>query len=863
MTLHRFDLDRIGAGLIVSGAREELLSGVASGALTVVAPPGTGKTTFIPPFIANLLAEQGNQGRVLLTQPRRVAARAAARRIAALDGSTVGETIGFTVRGERTISDIARIEVVTPGVLLRRLLSDPGLDGVSCVILDEVHERSLDGDVLLSMIAEVRELRDDLTVVAMSATLDAAAVSTLLAGPTVNIPSALHPLHIEYQPAPGPRFDERGIPRAFLSHLASVAFTGQATHNCDALVFVPGAREATETVRLIRELADNAPAVSPLEVLALHGQVSSTEQDRAVSGRGPKDPPRIIVSTSLAESSLTVPGVQLVIDAGLSREVRRDRARDMIGLVTVSSSQSSAEQRAGRAARLGPGHAIRVYSETDFARMPAHAAPEIRSADLTDTALLLAAWGAPGGTGMRFITPPPPNALANAIAVLQTLELIDDDGRVTPQGARVATLPIGAREARALIIGAGILRDAALAAEIVAAMSGGFRTANADLTRMLRELRSGRMPGSDRWRRECKRLASIAKSAPVALDSPLLGSEPLPADTTAPGVVAALARPEWVAKRTGLHSRTYLLASGTRAALPEGSELRESEWIAVHEVQRASGPSTEGTGAIIRLAAAIRQDEALTIARTAEVRERLATVEGGKVRVREERRLGAIVLSSAPASPQAEDTSRAFANHVRDHGLEALTWDDSARALRARLAFLRREFGDPWPAVDDNALLQNLSQWVGPDLDQLTPTSTLHAIDVRAALSRLLPWPEAARLDELAPERMRIPSGSSARIDYPAPDVPDGRPVIAVKLQELFGLNETPRVAGGRAPILFHLLSPARRPLAVTDDLASFWEGPYQAVRKEMRGRYPKHPWPEDPWTAEATAGTKHKKTPK
>ncbi|MGW9113074.1 ATP-dependent helicase HrpB [Microbacterium sp. NPDC055683] len=852
---HRFDLARIGAGLPVSTAAAELRAASRRGAMVVTAPPGTGKTTFVPPLLADLLP-----GSVIVTQPRRVAVRAAARRIAALDGSAVGDAVGFTVRGERMVGPATRIKILTPGVLLRRLLDDPELGGVSAVVLDEVHERSLDGDLLLGLLAEVRALRDDLTVVAMSATLDAAGLAGLLGAggapaPVVDVPSPLHPLDVSYAPHTGPRLDERGVSPAFLVHVADVART--AGDDGDALVFVPSARDVDAVVRIL--------AAGDREVLPLHGRLPSREQDRATGGRtGAR--PRTIVTTALAESSLTVPGVRLVVDAGLAREVRRDRARDMTGLVTVSASRAAAGQRAGRAAREAPGRAIRLYGETDLARMAPAAPPEIASADLVDAALLLGAWGTPAGRGLALLTPPPDDAMTRAVAVLHDLGLADAEGRPTPLGRRIAALPVGVRDARALLDGAMRLGDARRAAEVVAAVSDDHRAPDADLPGLLRGLRDDRVPGAARWRREATRLARVAAGAadaggaagagaPVGgAGSPGAGSEPRISAQEAPGLadavgaVVALARPEWIARRTTTGSRTYLLASGTRAAVPEGSGLVGSEWIAVAEVQRAEGRAAEGTGAVVRLAAPIPEDEALAIGAPLAASERIARVEGGRVRVRVERRLGAIPLSSTPATPLPDDLAPALTAHLRDVGIGALPWTDAATALRARMAMLHRELGAPWPDVGDEALLAAADDWLAPDLARAG--AALDRVDATSALRRLLPWPEASRLDELVPERLAVPSGSHVRIAY------GERPVVAVKLQEVFGLDRTPRLVDGRVPVLFHLLSPGRHPLAVTDDLASFWNGPYQDVRREMRGRYPKHPWPEDPWSAIATAKT-------
>jgi ATP-dependent helicase HrpB len=652
-----FDLAAIGAGLPVAGAREELADAARTGALVVTAPPGTGKTTFVPPLVADLV-----QGRTLVTQPRRVAVRAAARRIAQLDGSRLGERVGLTVRGERHVGPETRLEVLTPGVLLRRLLADPELGDVDAVILDEVHERSLDSDLLLGMLTEVRALRDDLTVVAMSATLDAAQVADLLGGArVVDVPAPLHPLRIEHEPGSAPRLDARGVTRDFLDHLARTTVEQQIQEDCDALVFVPGAREIDELVRRIRSRAPD------LEVLPLHGRLPAREQDRARRGRADAEagPARVVVSTALAESSLTVPGVRLVIDTGLSREVRRDRARDMTGLVTVSASRASADQRAGRAARQGPGLAVRAYSPTDDARMPAISPPEIASADLTDAALLVAAWGSPwaaphdardgaGGDdsahvgaagdpsllpGLPLLTPPPAASATRAVEVLAGLGLVDADGRANALGRRVARLPVGVREARALLEGAERLAAPEAVAEVIAAVSDDHRAPDADLPRLLRELRAGRAPGADRWRRETSRLRRIADGAISSRGSTAdADGADLPHDL--PGKVLGLARPERIARLAATGGRSYLLAGGTRAALPEGSGLTGSTWLAIGEVQRAEGRAADGTGAVIRTAAPLEEDSALELAGPLLRATRRARLEGGKVTVREERCTG-------------------------------------------------------------------------------------------------------------------------------------------------------------------------------------------------------------------------------
>lgn len=887
-------METIGTGLAFAASLAELdevlrLGGPA-GTAVVQAPPGTGKTTLVPPLLANLASTHGAVSthgalHVVVTQPRRVAARAAARRLAALDGSPVGDRVGYTVRGERKAGPRTLVEFVTPGILLRRLLDDPGLETTGAVILDEVHERGLETDLLLGMLSEVRQLRGDLTLVAMSATLDAPRFAALIGGSglggdgagaaghdgggraaVVDCPSALYPLEVQWAPAAVPRLDGRGVARGFLDHVADTAADAHAAGlsrdpGTDALVFVPGAWEVSYVAARLRGRA--APGT---EVLELHGQVSPAEQDRAVSGRRQGGPARIIVSTDLAESSLTVPGVRLVIDSGLTREPRRDANRGMSGLVTVSCSRASAEQRAGRAARQGPGRVVRCYDQKSYGAAPAHVTPEINVADLTGAALTLACWGSPGGHGLALPDAPPAAAMAEAIEVLRELGAVAADGHPTGLGRTLAKVPADPRLARALLDGAVAVGHHA-AAQIVALVAGDQRAPGADLTALLSTLRAGREPSARRWTEDVRRLETIARKesaavGPSVITAPVTSAESL-------GVVVALAYPDRVARRvSGEGPARYLLSSGTRAGLPAGSPLSGYEWLAVAEVSRAAGRDAAGTGALIRSAAPLTADLAQAAAGHLLAETVEATFSQGRVTGRRERRLGAISLSSTPVRPSPAEGRAAVARALSEEGLGIIGWSTAADALRRRLALLHRELGAPWPDVSERALLAVLDTWLGPELEKMAGGAAASGIDLTDPLRRLLPWPEAVRLGELAPEALKVPSGSMVRIDYP--DVPEnavsgaaggpddgGRPVVAVKLQECFGWAETPRLVEGRVPVLFHLLSPARRPLAVTDDLASFWAGPYAQVRAEMRGRYPRHPWPEDPWTAQATARTK------
>ena len=829
-----------GCGLPFAAAASALARAVSGSRVAVVeSPPGTGKTTLAPAVVAGVV-----EGRVVVTQPRRVAARAAARRLAHLTGTAVGDVVGFTVRGERVVGRAACVEMVTPGVLLRRLLRDPSLDGVGAVILDEVHERGLDTDLLVGLLGEVRELRDDLAVVAMSATADAAGLARLLGGksaaPVVGVPAVPHPLEARFAPGPQPT-DARGVSRDFLRHVVdtTVLAVEDRPGDGDVLAFLPGARE-------VRVVAEQLRGRIAAEVLELHGQVGAREQDRAIAGRRAGDRPRVVVSTNLAESSVTVNGVSVVVDAGLSREPRRDAARGMSGLATVRCARSSADQRAGRAARQGPGVVWRCYDEPTYLALRPQVTPESQTADLTGALLTLAAWGTPRGESLRLPSPLPAASVQGDEAVLRSLGAVDDAGRATAAGRRLAEIPAAPRWARALVDGAALVGPR-LSAEVVAAVEAGV---SGDLAREVTALRRSGSPEARRWKAEADRLERLAPTTTGTDAAPSSGAAM--GTGFAAGAVVVLAFPERVARRVG---EVYLLASGTRAAAPP--ELTGHEWLAVAEVTRADGASAAGTGAVIRSAAPIDEPTARLAAHLLvdEVRGELTD---GRLRARRVSALGAIELSSSPV-PARELGPGAVRGVVRAQGLALFGWSDDADRLRRRLALLHRALGTPWPDVSDDALLTRIDEWLGPELATAATTGRLAGIELAAPLRRLLPWPEAGRLDELAPERLAVPSGSRVRLDYPAHDEA-GPVIVAVKLQECFGLAASSRLAEGRVEVVFHLLSPAGRPLAITGDLASFWSGPYAQVRAEMRGRYPKHPWPEDPWSAPATARTNRRR---
>ena len=811
----------------------------------VQSPPGSGKTTLVPPAVA-LAVAPGGDGRVVVTQPRRIAARAAASRLAHLLGEPVGQTVGYAVRGDRHTSSSTRIEVVTSGLLLRRLQGDPGLDGVAAVVLDEVHERALDSDLLLALLLDVRSaLREDLSLVAMSATVEAERFASLLGGAgVVDVPGALHPVGTVWAPPPAGVLpvDERGVTPAFLDHVAATALRALREQEGDVLAFVPGAREVD---RVCRALAGNG-----VDVLPLHGRLDPAAQDDALRERAGR---RVVVATAVAESSLTVPGVRVVVDGGLSREPRYDAARGLGGLVTVRVSRAAADQRAGRAGRLGPGRAYRCWSETDHAHLAAHPAPEIAVADLTGLALDLAVWGTPDAAGLLLPDPPPAAALDAARLTLRDLGAIDDDGRATERGRSLADVPADPRLARALLDGAAEVGPR-LAAEVVAMLQEDLRAPGGDLVAGLRRARHEQ---PRRWAADVRRLERLAegRAVPGGRAATSAGEERAgsggraatsaseerasrpPSLDTAVALVVALAHPDRVARRRP--DGRFVMVGGTGARLAD-STLAEQEWLAVADVERRPGERE----ARIRAAAVLDEVTALRVAAVRRSESDEVTWRAGRLRARRVVRLGAIKLSSTPMPrPDPATAADAVRAGLARDGLGVLPWTPAAEAMRARLAFVHGALGEPWPDVSDEALLVEPATWL--DLTTDSP-------DLASGLRALVPWPEAGRLDELAPARLEVPSGSTHAVDYADAS---GQPVLRVKLQECFGWGETPRLAG--VPVLLHLLSPAGRPLAVTADLASFWANAYPGVRAEMRGRYPKHPWPEDPWSAPATSRTR------
>ncbi|MEU2356741.1 ATP-dependent helicase HrpB [Streptomyces misionensis] len=824
--------------LPVRSALPALTDALADGGTAVlVAPPGTGKTTLVPLVLAGLVGD-GPARRVVVAEPRRIAARAAARRMAWLLGERPGESVGFTVRGERAVGRRTRVEVVTTGVLVQRLQRDQELAGADVVVLDECHERHLDADTAAAFLWDVRQtLRPELRLVAASATTDAEGWARLLGGaPVVEATGVSHPVEVVWAPPARPVRPPHGmrVDPALLAHVASVVRRALAERDGDVLCFLPGVGEIAQVAGRLGELG-------AVDVLQVHGRAPAAVQE-AVLAPGARR--RVVLATSVAESSLTVPGVRVVVDSGLAREPRVDHARGIGGLTTVRASRAAGRQRAGRAGREAPGTVYRCWAEAEDGRLPAFPAPEIKVADLTAFALQAACWGDPDASGLALLDPPPPGAMAAARSALTAVGAVDPAGRAVDRGVRLSRLGVHPRLGRALLDTSGA------GAEVVALLSEEVpREYGDDLAAALRRARRGGDAYAARWAAEVRRLRAVSAQSPgpsAGRPEGALGAGPGTGDERLAGLVAALAFPERIAKWDG---GSYLMVSGTRAEVAEGSALRGAPWIVVAVADRPGGKGH----ARVRLGAAVPEEVARAAAGAVSAeRDEVRWAEGDVVARRVER-LGAVESAVRPLRDAPPELVRAaLLDGLRQEGLGLLRWTSDAQVLRQRLAFLRARLGEPWPDVSDEALRARWAEWLEPELGRARRRADLARIDAGQALTRLLPWAsgEAARLDELAPERITVPSGSRIRIDYRDPE----RPVLAVKLQEMFGLARTPSVAG--VPLLVHLLSPAGRPAAVTADLASFWRDGYQGVRAELRGRYPKHPWPQDPAGAEPTRHT-------
>jgi len=808
------------------------------GMLVLQAPPGAGKTTRVPLALADAPFLAGKS--IVVLEPRRLAARMAARHMAAGLGEAVGDTVGYRVRLDSRVGPRTRVELVTDGLFLRRLQDDPALAGVGCVVFDEFHERGLEADLALALTLESRAaLNPELRLVVMSATLDAAPIAALLGGGAiVTSEGRAHPVETRYLARALPGHIEAGVSQAIGNALDQ--------EEGSILAFLPGARE----IRRVAAHLANADLGPGVIVAPLYGDLASREQDAAVAP-APPGQRKVVLATAIAETSLTIEGIRIVIDSGLARVPRYDPRSGMTRLETVRASQATADQRRGRAGRLGPGVCIRLWTEPDQRARTPHPAPEILAADLTPLALELAVWGASDGRDLAFLDPPPNGALAQARGLLAQLGALGSQSHPTAHGRAMARLGLHPRLAHMILAAAG-RGLGRLACETAAILSerdlfrGATNERDADLRARIATLRGERAESVDRTALHqaqalAKQLMRLAKAE----------REPSIADLNRLGEIVALAYPDRIAQARGDAVGQFRLASGRGAFLPPTDALAREPFLAVAALDG------DPRSARIFLAAPIDRvaiDE-LFSEQFHEAEDIAWDARSEAVVAMRERGLGALVLERKPiAAPDRQVLARAMAEGIRQFGPSALPWTAEARAIQARIGFLRRLDPDAWPDVSDTALAADPLRWLGAHLDGITRRTHLARIDVAAALLDRLDWKQRRDLDRLAPTHIEVPTGRSVAIDYSGE-----LPVLAVKLQEMFGVRTSPSVADGRVPILIHLLSPAGRPVQVTQDLEGFWRNGYAAVRAELRGRYPKHPWPDDPLTAPPTRGVKRR----
>ncbi|MCC2656313.1 MAG: hrpB [Panacagrimonas sp.] len=818
------------------------------GCAVLAAPPGSGKTTIVPlALLDEAWLQQGDARRIVMLEPRRVAARASATRMAQLMGEGVGRTVGYQVRVERRGPAHTRVEVVTEGLLARRMQSDPELPGTGLVIFDEFHERSLDADLALALVCDARaQLRPDLRVLVMSATLDTARVSALLGGaPIVEASGRLFPVDIRHVPV-------RSQARLDESVAAAVLRALQETPG-DVLAFLPGAREIRATQRRLEERVETRG----MSIRPLYGELSSLEQDRALAP-DPDGRRKVILSTNLAQTSLTVEGVTTVVDGGYARVARFDPGAGSNRLETQRISRAAAEQRAGRAGRLGPGTAYRLWSPDQHGALAAHDTPEILSTDLARFALELAAWGTRDPSTLALLDPPPAAHWNQATDVLRALDALDAQGRLTAHGRRIARLPTSPRLANLMLLSQehGEAQDGAWIAAVLEERDAS--ATGSDLVERVQRLRGGGGEPAQQRRlqdsvRQFLRLLPDDKAC-----APNKGDLDLAA-------LLSLAFPERIARRRdGLRERSgggppgtrevaFLCADGGEARLAEHDPLARADWLAIAHWD--PGPTRR-----IRLAAALEERElrALHGARIETVREVRWDAQSEVVVAEEQQRLGAIVLSARRIADAGEDARAAMLAGIRRMGIGALPWNERARQWQARVLSLRRwQPENDWPDVSDEALAATFEDWLAPWLDGVTRRAHVDALDLVAILDGMLDHAHQQDLARLAPTHLTVPSGQRRPLTY----APPANPALEVKLQEMFGCAQTPTVCAGRVPVLLHLLSPAQRPVAVTQDLAGFWERGYLEVRKDLRGRYPRHPWPDDPRAAAPTHRAKPRGT--
>jgi ATP-dependent helicase HrpB len=802
-------------------------------AAVLVAPPGAGKTTRVP--LALLDEPWARAKKIIVLEPRRIAARASAERMAKTLGERAGETVGYRVRFGSKVSRATRIEVVTEGIFSRQILDDPELHGVAAVLFDEFHERSLDADMGLALARDAQTgLREDLRLLVMSATLDGARVARLLGdAPVVESEGRAFPVETRYL---GRKPD---VPLE--RQMADAIATALRADPGSVLAFLPGAAEIRRTQNFLEERVKDAST----EIVPLFGALDAAVQDRAIAP-APKGCRKVVLATSIAETSLTIEGVRIVVDSGLARVPRYEPDIALTRLETVRASRAAVDQRRGRAGRTEPGICYRLWDEPQTASLAAFTQPEILSADLSSLVLDLAQWGVTDPATLSFLDPPPPPALKEAKSLLRELNALDADGRITAEGRRLRALALPPRLAR-MIVDSDRLGAGEAAAEIAAILTErGLGGDSVDLDHRLDQFRRDRSQRATSARDLARRWASQVASS----------SSPAKSADLSTGIMLAFAFPDRVARNRG--NGSFVLANGRGAAVEQTSALARAPYVAVGELT-----GTAAAGRIL-LAARISQEEiesqfADHIESTDDI-----TFDRGAMALRARRRktLHAITLSEAPLalSPSAE-TARIFAEGLIAAGLDKLPWSKSAKQWRDRVMFLRKAQGEvqgeSWPDLSDDGLIASAADWLVPALYNKASLKDFSAGDLSEALLTLLPWELRARLEREAPTHFEAPTGTMLAIDYEA----EQGPTIAVRLQELFGLNTHPSIAKGKIPLVLELLSPAQRPVQVTRDLPGFWRGSYAAVRSDLRGRYPRHPWPEDPATALPTRRVKPRGT--
>lgn len=814
-------------------------------AVVLQAPPGAGKTTGVPPALLDEAWLAG--GTILMLEPRRLAARAAAARMARQRGEEIGDTVGYHIRFESRTSKRTRIKVVTEGILTRHLQTDPELKNVGLVIFDEFHERHLHADLALALCLDAqRGLREDLKILVMSATLDGEAVSRLLGGaPIVTSRGRSFPVDVRYLP----RDPSGPLPAAVAEAVAGAL----AREEGDVLAFLPGAWEIRRAQALLEQRLDGVAEVFPL-----YGDLPWEAQDRAVlPGTGRR---RVVLATPIAETSLTIEGIRVVVDSGYARAPQFDPGTGLSRLVTHRISRASADQRAGRAGRLAPGVCYRLWGEATQRGLLPYSQPEIRSADLAPLALELAAWGVSDAGALAWLDPPPAAAFEQARALLTELAALDGAGVITDTGRALVRLPLHPRLAH-MLFAAERIQLGALACDVAALLAErdiytGEARRSADFTQRIEALQAFRgggrraalAHGADA--NGCARAAQAAQQFRRLLST--AAGEGGNADTA--GLLLALAYPDRIGLQRAPGDNRYLLASG------RGARLHESEMRLRQPCIVAASLDAGVTEGLIHLAAPLDPDL---------LRRRFAghirwedvvrwDAREATVVARREERFGALVLDARPLQDADPAQMRAaMLEGVHRLGLEALPWTREAREWQARVLSLRAWLPDEaWPDVSDATLLATLGDWLGPYLEGVTRREHLARLDLSSILKARLDWSTAQRLEEGAPTHLTVPSGSRLRLEYAAGEAP----VLRVKLQEMFGCADTPRIAFGRVPVTLHLLSPAQRPIQVTQDLRGFWERTYAEVKKELKGRYPKHPWPDDPWSAAPTARARPRK---